>query len=137
MSRKTRLPFPSNDRQPAMPVLASNKAALVPWECVQDKEGLPNFFRIRFHDGRRISFAYSDLREIRMIHAGHLVIGLYGMEKYHIVLEGRRLEELARMLEINRVKSLFEDGPRAFERDESKPAIDRCTVETLTGPYAS
>jgi hypothetical protein len=128
-----KLPFPSNDRAAAIQIVAAQQES-VPWDVVKNKETLPNFFRVRFHDGRRLSFAYSDLREIRLLHAGHLVLGLYGMEKYHIVLEGRRLEELATLFEQNRVKSFREDGPRAFERDESKPAIDSVTVETLTGP---
>lgn len=134
MDKKHKLPFPTNDRRPAMRVASSNDQKGAPWEVVQNKEPLPNFFRLRLHDGRQLSFAYADLREIRLIHAGHLVLCLYGMEKYHIVLEGRRLEVLASQIELNRVKSFTEDGPRAFERDETQPAIDTVRVETLTGP---
>ena len=121
MDKKHKLPFPTNDRRPAMRVASSNDQKGAPWEVVQNKEPLPNFFRLRLHDGRQLSFAYADLREIRLIHAGHLVLCLYGMEKYHIVLEGRRLEVTFTNSDINAivfhrwVENFFSDTGQAMD----------------------
>ena len=90
-------------------------------------------FQVQFHDGRVNSYAYCDLRETRLRDAGYLQLCLLGMEKYHINITGRNLSELAKLIGAGKIKSFMELGPRTFERPEEIPAIDKITVETLTG----
>ncbi len=91
-------------------------------------------FQVQFCSGRIVSYAYSDLREIRFRDAGFLQLCLYGMEKYHITIEGRNLTELANLIGSGKIKSFVELGSRTFERAEESPSIDKITIETLTGP---
>lgn len=127
------LPFPSNENAFG-PNLVGSKGDEVPWTRTKANEPPPVMFRIRFCDGRVIGFAYSDLRETRLLHAGHLTLCVYGMEKYHLVIEGRRLADLAELISAGKIKSLTELGPRTFDRAEEAPSIDRITLETMTGP---
>ena len=127
------LPFPSNENSLATQMIAKSSVQ-VPWKRVGPNDPPPMMFQVQFCDGRVISYAYSDLRETRLRDAGYLQLCIYGMEKYHLTIEGRNLTELADLIGVGRVKSLVELGPRTFDRDESNPSIDKITVETLTGP---
>lgn len=127
------LPFPSNENlQPAAP--PPQVRAKTPWDRVSPSEPPPIMFQVQFYDGRIQSYAYCDLRETRLRDAGYLQLGLLGMEKYHINIEGRNLSELAKLIGLGKIKSFTELGPRTFERPEASPAIDKITIETLTGP---
>lgn len=127
------LPFPSNEN--TYPTsLTTVQEDKVPWTRTKANEPPPVMFRLSFHDGRVVSYAYSDLRETRLLHAGHLTLCLFGMEKYHIVIQGRRLSDLAELLSAGKIKLLEELGPRTFDRPETAPSIDKITVEALTGP---
>ena len=105
-----------------------------PWKRIKATDPAPIMFQVQFCDGRVVSYAYCDVREIRLRDAGYLQLCLLGMEKLYITLEGRNLTELADLLGTGQIKSVAELGPRTFERPESSPSIDRITVEELTGP---
>jgi len=74
------------------------------------------------------------LRETRLLSAGYLQLLVYGMEKYLITIEGRHLNELATLIGMCRIRSLEELGQRTFIRPETCPAIDKISIEELTGP---
>lgn len=128
----THMPFPSNENP--RPQLAVEKSLDAPWKRAAPTEPPPMMFQVRFHDGRVTSYAYADLRETRLRDAGHLQLCLFGMEKYHLTIEGRNLTELNALIGAGKIKSLDELGPRTFDRPESAPSIDSITVEALTGP---
>lgn len=128
----THMPFPSN--QNALPSMANNEKLEAPWKRAAPTEPPPLMFQVRFCDGRVISYAYADLRETRLRDAGHLQLCLFGMEKYHLTIEGRNLTELNALIGAGKIKSLDELGPRTFDRPESAPSIDSIRVEALTGP---
>lgn len=125
------LPFPSNEnRQPAAAIAANSQA---PWKRAAPTEPAPLMFQVRFCHGAATSYAYCDLREIRLRDAGFLQLGLLGMEKLLITIAGRNLTELAELIAAGKLKSFTELGPRTFDRPESSPSIDKVTIETLTG----
>ena len=131
----THMPFPSNENalSAAKQTLAkASSSDKPPWQVIKAAESQPNMFRLHRHNGIVFSYAYCDLREIRMLSAGHLQLFLYGIEKYSITIEGRNLTDLAGLLGECRIKSLEESGPRTFIRAESIPSIDKITVEELT-----
>lgn len=133
----THMPFPSNEHalSAAKQTLAkSSSNDKPPWQVIKATESPPNMFRLHRHNGIVFSYSYCDLREIRMLSAGHLQLFLYGIEKYLISIEGRNLTDLAGLLGECRIKSLEETGTRTFIRPESMPSIDKITVEELTGP---
>lgn len=129
----SRIPFPSNENSLAHG-LQSGQPVKEAWKRTNPGEPPPMMFQIQFANGRVISYAYSDLRETRMRDAGCLTLCVFGMEKYHITVEGRHLTELATLIGLGRIKSFVEMGPRTFDHPEESPAIDKITVETLTGP---
>jgi len=128
-----KLPFPTKDNTTSG-LITTRTAAKVPWRRVNTNEPPPLMFQVQFCDGRNFSFAYCDLREVRLRDAGSLQLRLLGMEKYHVTIEGRNLKELANLFVTGKIKSLEELGPRTFELPECEPSIDKITVETLTGP---
>ncbi|QDU80732.1 hypothetical protein Pla110_24650 [Polystyrenella longa] len=127
------LPFPSNENS-----LQSGhrlkSATELPWKRSHPNDPPLMMFQVHFFDGRVTSYAYSDLREVRLRDAGHLQLCLFGMEKYHVTIEGRNMIELAELIGAGKMKSLMEMGPRTFERAEQSPSIDKVTIETLSGP---
>lgn len=126
------LPFPSNENhQHADSAIATNSQA--PWKRVAPTEPAPLMFQVCFCDGCATSYAYCDLREIRLRDAGFLQLGLLGMEKLVITIAGRNLTELAELIAAGKLKSCTELGPRTFDRPETSPSIDKITIETLTG----
>ncbi|MCA9026696.1 MAG: hypothetical protein KDA86_15925 [Planctomycetaceae bacterium] len=128
----TDLPFPSPTTTRTVPSIGNVTSIELPWQRVGPHEPPLLMFQVRFADGRMISFAYSDLREIRRRDAGHLTIGIYGMKKYEVTIEGRNLDELHSLLAMANIKSLTEFGPRSFDRPEESPCIDRIRIETIT-----
>lgn len=128
----SRLPFPSNqNRRQAASSIATETDT--PWRRTSPTEPSPVMFQVRFCHGAATSYAYCDLREVRLRDAGHLQLGLLGMEKLLITIAGRNLTELAELIAAGKLKSFTELGPRTFDRPESSPSIDKVTVETLTG----
>lgn len=126
------LPFPSNENR-ASAINAVQGARQGPWERTSPTEPSPLMFQVQFCHGGATSYAYCDLREIRLRDAGFLQLCLLGMEKLHISVCGRNLTELAELIAAGKIKSFTELGPRTFDRPEECPSIDKITVETLTG----
>ncbi|TWT49002.1 hypothetical protein Pla108_27090 [Botrimarina colliarenosi] len=127
----SRLPFPSNENHHTS--VASATADKAPWKRVNPSEPPPMMFQVQLCDGRAVSYAYCDLREIRQRDAGYIELCLLGMEKTHVAVTGRNLTDLANLIAAGRIKSFEELGPRTFDRAESSPSIDKITIETLTG----
>ena len=69
-----------------------------PWQKIRPGEIPPMMFQLRFRCGEMLSYAYSDLRQIRFRDAGHVELGVMGMAKLQITIEGRNLGELAECL---------------------------------------
>lgn len=128
------LPFPSNQNVSLPPRIKSAKENSAPWKLVGPGDPTPLTLQLQFKDGRVFSYAVSDIREMQKRDPGHLQIFVYGMEKYRITIEGRHLDELFNLLQLGRVRSLTEMGPRTFDRSENAPSIDKISVESLTGP---
>lgn len=123
------LPFPSNENAAGGAALGA--AAKPPWKRTTPTEPSPLMFQVQFCHGGATSYAYCDLREVRIRDAGFLQVGLLGMEKLVISIAGRNLTELGELLAAGRVKSLTELGPRTFDRPEASPSIDKITVEAI------
>jgi len=129
----THLPFPQKSAAAVLPSISSVTSIEPPWQRVGPHEPPLMMFQVCFTNGRIISFAYSDLREIQRRDAGHLTIGIYGLHKYQLTIEGRHLDELHALLAMAKIKSLTEFGRGGFDRPESSPSIDAIHVEKL-GP---
>lgn len=128
------MPFPSNENVAAPRSIQSTVNAKAPWKKAGPGEPPSLMLQFVFEDGRVKSYACSDIREMQKRDAGHIQLSIYGMEKYRITIEGRHLSELFDLLQMGRVKSMTEFGPRTFDHPEESPAIDRITIESLTGP---
>lgn len=90
-------------------------------------------FEVRFRNGEIRYFPYSDLRGCRLLHQGHLIIEILGMNKSHVIVEGRWLGDLARYLSLGCIDWLAEArGNRKLPEAESW--IEKITIEDLTGP---
>ncbi len=90
-------------------------------------------FEVRLSGGIVETFAYSDFRGTKLLHAGYLVVRVFGMEKYHIIIEGRNLTELAKHLSLGRIQWFGQVG-RETEASESNPHIASIRIDALTGP---
>ena len=124
------MPFPSNDeiglQQPQF-------IGDLPWKKLHPNEAMPMCFEVRLSDGVVETFAYSDLRGTRLLHAGYLIIRVFGMEKYHIIVEGRNLGELAKHLSLGRIQWFGQVGSET-ETLESNAHIASVRIDALTGP---
>lgn len=129
----THMPFPNKGNSISSQSVA-NDALELPWKRCSHTDPPLIMFQVEFYNGQTISYAYADLREIRMRDAGYLQLCIYGMEKYHVSIRGRHLKELANWIGKGKIKSLSEMGRRSFDHPETSPSIDSITVETLTGP---
>ncbi len=128
------MPFPSNAQDASLPSMRDvSPRPTQPWQWAAPSEDPPIMFKFEMSGGTEVSYCYSDLRETRLINPGYLQLCIYGFEKYLITIEGRKLEELASLLSKGRIKSIRELGERTFDRPESEPAIDRVSVDQLTG----
>ncbi|WP_145207066.1 hypothetical protein [Planctomycetes bacterium TBK1r] len=128
------MPFPSNENLTIPRRTLATKATDYPWKKLSPGEPPAMTLQLIFGDGRVISYASSDIREMQKRDPGHLQIFVYGMEKYRITIEGRHLDDLFDLLQNSRVRSLTEMGPRTFDHPEDAPSIEKITVEALTGP---
>jgi hypothetical protein len=129
------MPFPSNENTTIAPSLQPG-GQKSPWKRSSPGEPPPLMLQFVFYDGRVISYACADIREMRKRDAGHIELSIYGMEKYRVSIQGRNLNELFELLQIGRIKSMTELGPRNFELPEESPSIDQINIESLTGPPA-
>lgn len=130
----THMPFPSNENLAAAQPKHARDKTKTPWKRAGPGEPPPVMLQFVFHDGRVKSYACSDIREMQKRDAGHVELSIYGMEKYRVTIEGRHLGELFDLLQMGRIKSMTELGSRTFEYPEDRPAIDKITIEGLTGP---
>ena len=129
----THLPFPPNNNE--LPQrLAEPSLAKPPWQRIKPGEMPPMMFQLRLHDGSRICYAYSDLRETRLRDSGQLQLLLWGLEKYQITIIGRLLDDLATEISLGRVRWLEESDPRAIDRPEDMAAIDEIQIEIMMAP---
>lgn len=103
-----------------------------PWHKVRQGEIPPMMFQIRFRSGEIVSFAYSDLREIRVRNAGHIELGILGMAKIRIIVEGRNLGELAECLGCGLIRWMQEEDDREIDRPETSGCIATIQIETIT-----
>jgi len=124
------MPFPSNDdRQPVFSRTTETKE--FPWKKLHPNEQMPMCFEVRFQDGSVETFPYSDFRGTKLLHAGYLIVNIYGMEKYQIVIEGRHLGEFAKHLSLGRIHWFGESPVLGHEPNETLPHIQNITIEAL------
>lgn len=102
-----------------------------PWEIVPQGTMPPMMFQLRFNDGSKNSFAYSDLREVFCRDAGLITLTVQAVEKYRIVLEGRHLSSLADLFGLGTVRCLQESDSRSDPKPESAAEITKITVELI------
>lgn len=124
------MPFPSNDDIGLQPQATVDS---LPWKKLHPNEAMPMCFEVRLPNGVVETFAYSDLRGTRLLHAGHLIVRVFGMEKYHIIVEGRNLGELAKHLSLGRIQ-WFGQVRRETETPEVNAHIASVRIDALTGP---
>jgi len=104
-----------------------------PWLQIRNGEMPPVMFQLRFQNGEVISYAYSDLREIRFRDAGYVQLGIIGMTRMLITIEGRHLRELAEAMGSGLIRWIEESDERDFGRPETSPAITEITIEQVQG----
>ena len=125
-----------HDLPPLQRKVPPDEPPALPWQALAPAEPLPMMFRLELCSGRCVSYAYSDLREVRTIGAGRVELMILGMEKIRVSLTGRHLVDLAHAIAAGRIRSVTQTDPRDFSIGEGDPAIDQIDVETLTGPAA-
>lgn len=90
----------------------------------------PMMFQLRLSDGRWLSYAYHDVREIECRDSGHLRMTLATSPKTSITIEGRNLRDLATLLSLASVRWIREADPRAVSRPEEQAEVIRITIES-------
>lgn len=116
---------------PSQPKDADNDSKS--WHHVRSGEMPPVMFQLRLRTGEVISYPYSDLREIRLRDAGYIQLGVLGMSKILVTIEGRHLRELSEGLGCGLIRWMAESDERDADRPESVPAITGISVETVQG----
>jgi hypothetical protein len=101
------------------------------WQKLRPNEVPPMMFQLRFRNGEMHSFAYSDLREIHVRDAGRIELGVLGMAKLRILIDGRNLSELAECLGCGLIRWMQEDDEREIDRPETSGCITSIEIETL------
>ena len=127
-----RIPFPSNDQPMSRFDRRTDSSPITPWKKVESGPSLI-CFEVRYRSGEVQAFPYSDFRGYDLQHEGYLVIKILGMEKSVLIVEGRRLGQLARTLSMGGIE-WFGELSSSKEPDESEPWIESITFEDLTGP---
>lgn len=127
------MPFPSNDDTHSILPPTKANAAEMPWQKLHPTAAMPLSFEVRVGNGVVETFPYSDFRGTKLLHAGYLIIRVFGMEKYHIIVEGRNLSELAKLLSLGRVQWFGETTVRELNAPESDPCITAIKIDELTG----
>lgn len=103
----------------------------LPWGMATDGGMPPMLFQLRFSDGRMVSYAYSDIREIHCRDAGRIEISLYAMSKLVIIIEGRHLSDLAKWLCCAGIRWAQEADPRDVDLPETSPEIAKIAIEEI------
>lgn len=103
----------------------------LPWEIVPQGAMPPMMFQMRFHNGAKSSFAYSDLREVHCRDAGFVVLTVQSVSQYLITIEGRNLSGLADWFGAAMIRWIQEGDPRHDPRPESSPEITSISVEVV------
>ena len=119
--------------RPRPQAVAVTTAPLLPWQAMRHGEHPPVMFQLRFRNGSFRSFAYGDLREVYFRDAGHLELGVHGMSRRGIVLEGRNLRELAEYLSSGLIYWIEESDERQPDVPETSPWIEQIRIEEFTG----
>lgn len=110
---------------------SANNDDASPYCRVGSGELPPMMLQIRLADGQSISFAYSDIREIRCRDAGHVQLGIFAMTRVTVTIEGRHLRELSNLLGMAMVRWMEEADERDNERPETEPEIVSIRVEAV------
>ena len=119
------------------PSLASQQAVAIsgtaglPWECIHATEQPPIMFDVERCDGSVRSFTYSSLLETKFRDAGHIVLCIYGMEKYQIIIEGRHLREFVVAIKSGKIKS-FKPGCVFINTSRAELADTKALVDGLS-----
>ncbi|QDT07451.1 hypothetical protein K227x_58780 [Rubripirellula lacrimiformis] len=103
----------------------------LPWLQVRNGELPPMMFQLRFRDGRIMSFAYSDIREIQSRDAGQITLGIFAMSRVLVTIRGRHLRDLMTLLGTGRIRWLEEDDTRDVGRPETLPLILSIEIEAF------
>ncbi|WP_417850301.1 hypothetical protein [Thalassoglobus sp.] len=104
-----------------------------PWHQIKSGEMPPLMFQLRFRTGEVISYTYSDLREIRFRDAGFVQLGIMGMSRVQVTIQGRHLRELAESLGNGLIRWIAEIDERDVDRPESSPSITGISIEQVQG----
>ncbi len=115
--------------RPRPQAVPETTSPLLPWQAVRQGEQPPVMFQLRFRNGSFRSFAYGDLREVYFRDAGHLELGVHGMSRRGIVLEGRNLRELAEYLSSGLIYWIEESDERLPDVPETSPWIEQIRIE--------
>lgn len=120
--------------RPRPQAVAVAPTSLLPWQSVRHGEQPPVMFQLRFRNGAFRSFAYGDLREVYFRDAGHLELGVHGMSRRGIILEGRNLRELAEYLSSGLIYWIEESDERQPDVPETSPWIEQIRIEEFFEP---
>jgi hypothetical protein len=107
--------------------------APLPWQSIQSGEMPPLMLQFRLQTGETVSYAYHDIREIRVRDAGSLQLGLVGLSRLLVTIEGRHLRELAELIGSGLVRWVQEADERADDLPEPSPCITSISIEKLEG----
>ena len=88
--------------------------------------------QFRLRSGETISYAYHDIREIRVRDAGHIQLGLVSMAKLLITIEGRHLRQLGELIGTGLVRWVQETDERDVDIPEDQPSIASIVIERMT-----
>lgn len=102
-----------------------------PWQAIQSGEMPPLMLQLRFQTGETISYSYHDLREIRVRDAGSLQLGIAGLSRLRVTIEGRHLRELADLIGGGLIRSVQEMDERVDDFPEQSPCITSIAIETI------
>lgn len=126
------MPFPSNDDAPLIDTENKLDPKTLPWKKLHPNESMPMCFEVRSRNGQIDIYPYSDFRGIKLLHAGYLIVNIFGMEKTQLLIRGRNLSELAKHLSLGRVHWFGETQKKNYELPEACPHIESITVELLS-----
>ena len=113
-------------------VTVAAPAPAVPWQSISSGEMPPLMLQFRLRSGETISYSYHDIREIRVRDAGRVQLGLIGMFKLQVTIEGRHLRELGELIASGLVRWMQETDERSDEAPETSPCITSIAIERIS-----
>ncbi len=116
--------------QPVSPQLVPPPA---PWQSIRSGEMPPLMLQLRLRTGETVSYAYHDLREIRVRDAGLVQLGIQGLSKLRITIEGRHLRDLGELIGCGLIRWLQETDERDIDLPEISPCITSIVMEIISG----